>query len=245
MYNLFISLGLGVVTALGIRFGTPVGWIGSIVPGLLVAVGGYLVLGRRVMKGLQAVMDEAQKELQAQRFEKAIAALESGFQWSRWQFLVDAQIHSQLGVLRYVRKEFDEALPHLEKSFSRHWVARGMLACLRYKKKDLDGMRKVFEGAVKVSKKESLLWAAYAWCLDKEGLHDEAVKVIARGETANPTDDKLKSAANALRNKKKLKPGKMWGENWFQFHLEPIPPQLFGGAPGMRGGGRRVIYQRR
>ncbi len=242
MYNLLISLAAGLVVALAIGLGTNVGWVGAVVPGAIAFLASYLVLARRTWKRLEATFEGAQKELQAQRFERAIQTLQGGFALAPWQFLVATQLHSQIGVLHYIRQDFDAALPHLEKSYSRHWIAQAMLAVSRYRRRDLDRAIKVFEDTVKTSKKEGLAWAVYAWCLEKEGRHDDAVRVMGRAAKANPTDDKVKAALEALQNGKKLKLGKLYGEQWFQFHLERMPPELIG--PGARGG-RRVVYQRR
>ncbi|HEU4384429.1 MAG TPA: tetratricopeptide repeat protein [Anaeromyxobacteraceae bacterium] len=237
MINLLLSLAAGAVAALAILFGSSFGWAAAVGPGAVVAVAAYLLLSRRTFKQLEALFEEAQKEIMAQKFEKAVRTLEGGFALAPWQFLVRSQIHSQIGVLRYVRQEFDDALPHLEKSFSRHWLARAMLATSRYRRRDVDGAVKVFEQAVASSKKEGLLWAVYAWCLDKEGRHDEAVSVMARAAKANPSDEKVKAVLQSLQNDKKLKLGKIYDEQWFQFHLERMPDTM--------GGGRRVVYQRR
>ncbi len=242
MYNLLISLGVGVAVALAVAFGTNFGWIASVVPGVLGFLAAYLTLARRTWKQLQAIFDAAQKELQAQRFERAIQGLQGGFRLAPWQFLVASQLHSQIGVLLYIKQDFDAALPHLEKSYARHWVAAAMLAVSRYRRKDTAGAVKAFEEAAKSNKKEGLVWCVYAWCLDKEGRHDQAVQVMARAAKANPSDEKVKSALQALQNEKRLKLGKLYGEQWFQFHLERMPPELMG--PGARGG-RRVVFQRR
>ncbi len=242
MYNLLISLAAGLVVTLAVRFGTSVGWVGSVLPGLLTVAIAYFLLARRTWKQLEAVMGEVQKDLLAQKFDRAIQTLQGGFVLAPWQFLVAAQLHSQIGVLQYVRQDFEGARPHLEKSFSRHGVARAMLALTRYRKKDLDGMRKIFDATVKDNKKDGIVYAAWAWVEEKEGDHDRAIAVLARGLKANPSDEKLKAAAQALQNDKRLKLGKLYGEQWFQFHLEQMPPQMI--SPGGRGG-RRVIYQRR
>jgi tetratricopeptide (TPR) repeat protein len=243
MLNLLLSLAAGLVVALGIGLATSLSWAGTVVPGAIVAIASYLGLARHSWKKLEAIFEEAQHELQAQRFEKALQVLERGFALAPWQFLVASQLHSQIGVLLYVRKEFDKALPHLEKSFSRHGVARAMLAVQRWRRKDVAGAEKTFAEAVKSSKKEGILWCVYAWILDKEGRHEEAVKILGRGAAANPSDEKLKSALQALQNDKKPKLGKLYGEQWFQFHLEAVPPQVFGG--GLPRGSRRSIYGRR
>jgi tetratricopeptide (TPR) repeat protein len=243
MYNLAISLATGLAVALAIRLGTGFGWAGAVLPGLLAAGVAYFLAARRTWKRLEALFEETQRELQAQRFEKGIQVLQRGFVLAPWQFLVASQLHSQLGVLHYVLKDFDQALPHLEKSFSRHWVARAMLGVQRWRQRDLAGMEETFQQAVKANKKEGLVWCAYAWLLDKEGRHDDAVKLLGRGAAANPADEKLKAALQALQNDKKLKLGKLYGEQWFQFHLEQPPTQLMGG--GAFRGGRRAIYGRR
>jgi tetratricopeptide (TPR) repeat protein len=243
MYNLLISLAAGLAVTLAVRFGTNVGWVGSILPGLLALVVSYFLLARRSWKQLEAVMGAVQKDLLAQKFDKAIATLQGGFALAPWQFLVASQLHSQIGVLRYVRQDFAGAQPHLEKSFSRHGVARAMLALTRYRKKDLAGMRKVFEDAAKDNKKDGLVFATWAWVEEKEGNHEQAIAVLARGLKANPSDEKLKSAAQALQNDKRLKLGKLYGEQWFQFHLEQMPPQMVSPTGGR--GGRRIVYQRR
>lgn len=240
MYNLLISLAAGLAVTLAIRFGTNVGWVGSILPGLLALGVAYFVLARRSWKQLEALMGTVQKELMAQKFDRALQTLQGGFALAPWQFLVASQIHSQIGVLRYVRQDFAAAQPHLEKSFSRHGIARAMLAVTHYRKKDLERMRKIFDEAAKDNKKEGLIFAAWAWIEEKEGRHDEAIAVLARGLKSNPGDEKLKAAAQTLQNDKRLKLGKLYGEQWFQFHLEKMPPQMV--SPS---GGRRIVYQRR
>jgi tetratricopeptide (TPR) repeat protein len=186
------------------------------------------------------LFEAMQREVQAQRFDKAVQTLQAGFALAPWQFLVASQLHSNIGVLLYLKSDVDAALPHLEKSFSRNWVARGMLGAARYRKRDLDGTTKVLGDAVKSNKKEGVLWSLYAWILEKEDRHEEAIAVLGRAVQANPSDEKLKSSLQALQNGKKLKLGKLYAEQWFQFMLERPPPE-FAGA-GFRGG-RRAIYR--
>lgn len=243
MYNLAISLAIGLAVTLAIRAGTTVGWVGSILPGFVAALAAYFVLARRTWKQLEAVFGETQRELQAQRIDRAVGVLERGFVLAPWQFLVSSQLHSQIGVLLYVKKEFDRAQPHLEKSFSRHWLARAMLGVSRWRRRDLAGMEKVFEATVKTNKKEGLVWCVYAWLLEREERHDDAVKVLGRGAAQNPSDEKLKSVLQTTQNGKKPKLGKVYGEQWFQFHLEAMPPQF--ANPGTMRGSRRAIYGRR
>jgi tetratricopeptide (TPR) repeat protein len=242
MINLALSLAIGLALTLAIRLGTEFGWVGSILPGLVGAVAAYLLLARRTTRKLEVLFEAMQRELQGQKFDKAIQTLQGGFALARWQFLVGTQLHSNIGILHYVRQSFDAALPHLEKSFSRNWIARGMLAASLYRKKDLAGAIRILDAAVKVNKKEGVLWSEYAWILEAEGRHEEAIKVLGRAVAANASDEKLKSSLQALQNGKKLKLGKLYGEQWYQFHLERMPPELMG--PSFRGG-KRAVYGRR
>ena len=89
---------------------------------------------------------------------------------------------------------------------------------------------------MKAGKKEGLVWAVYAWCLQQTKERDKAIGVLGRAVAANPSDEKLKAALTALQNDKRMKM-KPWEPMWWQFNLES-PPQDF-------GGGRRVQFQRR
>jgi tetratricopeptide (TPR) repeat protein len=244
MYNLLISLGIGLAVGFAVALGTSFGWAAAVFPALLAATIAYFVLARRTWKKLEVVFDGMQADVRAQKLDKAIQTLQGGFALAPWQFLVASQLHSNIGILLYLKQDLDGATPHLEKSFSRNWIARGMLGVVRYRRRDLDGMRSVLEDAVKVNKKEGVLWATYAWILETENKHEDAIAVLSRAVQANASDEKLKIALQSLQNGKKLKLGKLYGEQWFQFMLERPPPQFVGGGPGFRGGGRRAIYGR-
>jgi tetratricopeptide (TPR) repeat protein len=245
MYNLLLSIAAGVAVSLAVALGTSLGVTAAIVPGVLALTIAYFVLMRRTWKKLEVIFEAMQKEVQTQKIDKAIQTLQGGFVLAPWQFLVASQLHSNIGILHYLKQDLEGALPHLEKSFSKNWIARGMLGAARYRKKDVAGAKKVLEDAVAANKKEGVLWALYAWILEEEGQHDQAIAVMARAARALPSDEKVKSTLEALQNGKKLKLGKLYAEQWFQFMLERPPPQLVGG--GMGGGfrgGRRAIYGR-
>jgi predicted Zn-dependent protease len=240
MYNLLISIAAGVAVSLALALGTELGLVAAIFPGVLATAIAYFVLMRRTWKKLEAYFEAMQKEVAAQKLDKAIQTLQGGFVLAPWQFLVASQLHSNIGILHYLKRDRDAARPHLEKSFSKNWVARGMLGATRYLAKDLDGATKVLEDAVKANKKESVLWALYAWILEEENRHEQAIAVLGRGVAANPSDEKIKTALQALQNGKKLKLGKLWAEQWFQFLLEKPPQGYVGG--GFRAG-RRAMYR--
>jgi tetratricopeptide (TPR) repeat protein len=240
MYNLLIAIAVGAAVSLALALGTELGLVAAIFPGVLATGIAYFLLARRTWKRLEALFEAMQREVQAQKFDKAIQTLQGGFVLAPWQFLVASQLHSNIGILLYLKSEVDAALPHLEKSFTRNWVARGMLGAARYRKRDLDATTRVLGDAVKANKKEGVLWSLYAWILEKEDRHEEAISVLNRAVQANASDEKLRSSLQALQNGKKLKLGKLYAEQWFQFMLERPPPE-FAGA-GFRGG-RRAIYR--
>lgn len=247
MYNLLIALGVGLAITLGIKFADFSIWA-ALVPGTLAFLGTYIWLGRRIGQKLQALMAAVQRELQGQptsqkeaqaRLERAVKMLESGLVYDKWQFLVGAEVHSQIGMLKYMSKDLEGAQRHFARSSARNYLAKAMEGALFFQKKDGAAMKKSFEAAVVSGKKESVVWAVYAWCLlqnkDKEG----ALKVLGRAVEANPSDEKLKSSLSALQNDKKLKM-KPYEPMWWQFGLETPPPQMMGG-----GGGRRVQFNPR
>ncbi len=242
MLNLVISLAAGLVLGIVVALATQLGAVAAIIPGVIVAIAVYLVLVRRTWKQLEAIFDTVQKELQSQRVDKALQILQSGFRLAPWQFLVASQLHSNIGILHFVKGNDEAALPHLEKSFTRNWIARAMLGVARYRAHDVAGMTRVFEEAVKVNKKEGLLFQVYAWILDKEGRRADAIALLGRAVAANPSDEKLKTSLQALQNDKKLKLGKLYAEQWFQFRLENVPPTL--NMPGYRPG-RRAMFRPR
>ena len=248
MINLALSLLIGFGLAVVIRLGFGFPWPASVIPGTLAFIGAFVLLGRRIFLKLQKLNAEVQKELQSlpqnQREQKvriagAIKLLETALQYERWQFLVGAEIHGQIGMIKYMVKDIDGALPELAQSSPRNYLASAMRAVIAFQKKDFPAMEKHFEAAITHGKKEGLMWAAYAWCLLQNKEKDRAIKIFARSVEANPSDEKLKGALTALQNDKKLKM-KAWEPGWWQLGLEGPPQQ----QPVFAGGGRQMRFRR-
>ena len=245
MYNALIALAAGIIVTLLVKLAGFSLWAG-IIPGVLVFLGTFILLARRVTQKLQLVVSAAQKELSVQptnakdrqqRVDKGIKILESGLVYERWHPMVGSQIHGQIGMLKYAMKDLEGAQPHLVKAGPRNAMAQAMTGALHYQKKELDKMRVAFERAVKAGKKEPIVWAVYAWCLMQTKQKDQALSVLARAVETNPNDEKLKASLGAVQNDKKLKM-RAYEPMWWQFGLESPPMQ------GM-GGQRRVQFQRR
>ena len=240
MYNLLISLAAGLLVALAIRFGTSVGWIGSVIPGVLAAAIAYVGLNLKGQKRLSGIIEAAVAEAQARRFDRAIQIAKGALTLKPWLFGVDAAVSALVGQFLWWKGEQEAAVPYLERAAKAQWPARVMLAISRWRKHDVAGMETIFEETLKGrgNRKQGLVWCAYAWFLEKENRHEDAVSVLGRGVIANPTDDKLKSALQSVQNSKRLKLGKLYLE-WYNFGVEP-PPQVM--PPGFRPG-RRATYR--
>jgi len=225
MYNLLIAIAAGIAAFLAFLAIPLFTWWSALLPATVALLGAYYVLARRTLKQLEAILLASQKDLVARRTEACVEKLGEGFKLSRWQFLVAGQVHAQLGMILYMMKRFDDARPHLEKSYGRIGQARAMLGALHYMKKDWAAMEKTFEAAVSLNKKDGFLWGVYAWCLDNAGERDKALKALARAVDASPSDEKLKANRLALQNEKRLKM-KAYGNEWWIFHLERPPADI-------------------
>lgn len=233
MINLVLSLLSGFAVALVVRLMTP-HWYAAIIPGTLVASGVYVVLARRIATKIQTLGEQVQAQLstpvrtEKERdalLDKAIKILEGGFEWTRWQFFIAPALHAQIGMLTFFKKDYPAATPHLEKAFSREWMAKAMLGVIHYLNKDEAKMKAAFEEAVTSGKKEPLSWGVYAWCLENAKKHDEAVALAGRAVNENPSDEKLKKLQNQLQNNKRLKMNQ-FEPMWWQFGLEKPPMEM-------------------
>jgi tetratricopeptide (TPR) repeat protein len=246
MINLGISSALGIVVFVAVRLaGFPI-YAGAI-PATIVFLGAFIVLGRRTYTQIQKLMGDVQAELQKlpsnakerkKRVDDVVKMLEAGLPLGRWQFLVEAQIHGQIGMLKYLFEDYDGAKAAFAKASQRDYYVKAMEGALAFKKKESAAMEKAFESAVTHGKKEGLMWATYAWCLMQNKEKDKALKVLARAVEQNPSDDKLKAALGQLQNDKRLKMSP-WEPAWWQFHLEAPPAQ----QQVMFQGGRRARYR--
>lgn len=248
MLNLLYALAAGIVVSVVIKL-AGFSLIAGIIPGTIVFLGAYIVLARRTFVKVQGVMEQVKKEFEAMppnqkeqraRADKVIKLLEGALPLGKQQFLVESELHAQIGMIHHLFKNTDAAMASFAKTTPRSYLARAMQAAIHFQRKDFEAMRRAFEEAVKHGKKDGMVWAAYAWCLQANKDTDGALKVLARSVAENPSDEKLKNALSALQNDKKLKM-KAWEPAWWQFGLETPPMQ----QPQFVGGGRRGRFMRR
>lgn len=223
MYNILFSAAAAVAMLLITFFVLNVPWWGSLIVGVIVFTLVFVLLSKATMKKVMASIEIAGKDLQAQppRFEKAIRELKEALQFGKWQIYVDGQINSQIGMIYYMKRDFSNAFPYLEKSFFKNWAAMGMLAISYMKRQKKDMMISTFDKAVQWNSKEPMIWALYAYCLNDCGDSAKAQEIITKGLKKNVGDAKLKDLLESLQNGKKMNM-RAYGDMWFQFHLESL-----------------------
>ncbi|HIJ81076.1 MAG TPA: hypothetical protein HPP76_05160 [Desulfuromonadales bacterium] len=223
MYNILISAAAAAAVMLITMFVLKSTWWVAFMIALIVFAIVFVLLSRITMKKVMTSIETAGKDLQAQppRFEKAIRELKDALQYSKWQLYVNGQLNSQIGMIYYMKRDFSNAFPYLEKAFFKNWAAMGMLAVSYMKRQKKDKMINTFEKAVQWNGKESLLWSLYAYCLNEGGDAEKAKAVIAKGIKKLPGDENLKNNLKALEQGKKMNM-RAYGDVWFQFHLESL-----------------------
>jgi tetratricopeptide (TPR) repeat protein len=223
MYNILIAAAASVAMLLIMMFVLKLAWWGSLIVALIVFGLVFVLFSRITMKKVMASIETAGRDLQAQppRFEKAIRELKDALQYSKWQLYVEGQLHSQIGMIYYMKRDFSNAFPHLEKSFFKNWAATAMLAVSYMKRQKKDKMISTFDRAVQWNAKESMLWCLYAYCMNESGESAKAKEILAKGLKKIPGDEKIKDNLECLEKGKKMNM-RAYGDLWFQFHLESL-----------------------
>lgn len=243
MYNLLISIGVFALIMIALLLTTDLPVWGVFLIALPFMAASFLLIARMVLKKINAIMEAAGRDIQGQRIEKAVRTLQEALRFGKWQFSVTGQVHSQIGMIYYMKRDFSNAFPHLQKSFAKNWIAMGMLAVSYMKRNRKDMMIRTFEKAVQWSPKETLLWNLYAYCLNECGDTEKAVKVLERGLKKIPGEERIRSNLESLREGKKMKM-KSFGDMWLQFHLERQSVVMKQQAAAMGGMARRKIIRK-
>jgi len=199
----------------------------SIVPSVMVVFIAYFILARATFKKVEVIFTEAASYLQHQppKFELAVSTMEKALAYAPTQFGVRSQVDNQIGVLYFLQKQFNKALPYLERSLGfGHWMGGAMLGVIYYKKKNHDKMKTTFDAVLKKAKKQSLAWNLYAYLLCQIGDRDQAQSILIQALKKTDEDPKVQDSLQALQNGKKIKM-KAYKEQWYQFHLENPPKQ--------------------
>ncbi|MDE3245819.1 MAG: hypothetical protein KGN80_06995 [Acidobacteriota bacterium] len=218
MINLLLSLGAAAVLVILTTLLKITPWIGAPM-GLAAGVGLFIYLGRKIQQELEKIFGRAGELLKKQKFDAAIEVMREGYKFSARQFLVKGSIDGQIGMVQYLRQKNDEAEPLLRAASMQHYIAKAMLGILQWKRGEKKKSRETFELALKTGKKESLLYAVYAYVLLEMGDRAKAIEVLNKGLGVCKGDERLLSNRTLLQNNKPMKM-KVYGEQWYQFMLE-------------------------
>jgi tetratricopeptide (TPR) repeat protein len=240
MLTLLISLACSLVaSAVTMRYVTAQSWIVVLVS-FVVFFAVFVLISRTMMKRVTAVMTQAQKDVMANRSEKAISDLKAAMKYSSWQFYVKGQINSQIGTIHYIKREFSEAFPYLLKGFTRNWVSTSMLGVSYMKKNNPKKMIATFEKCITANRKESMPYALYAFCLDRIGDRSKAISILNKGIKKAAGDERLKENVALLEAGKRMKM-MGFGDMWYQFHLEKQGKIIKQQTKAMTGRRKQVI----
>ena len=234
MYNLLLALGAAVV-AFFLGFFVS-GWIAGFVPALFALVLVYFLLARRTQKQLEARLAAVMPAMQAGNLDEVRGILTSALPLGRWQFLVSAQIESQLGQVDYLdgirlkmmkqatntTERFARARTHLVKAWSRDWRAYAVLAAIHHREGRVDDALAALVRVKGPAKAEPIYWALHAFVLNEAKRRDEALQVLGEGLKENPKSKGLLAMQEALSNRKRPQMAD-FGEPWFTFFPEDIP----------------------
>lgn len=186
---------------------------------IIVGLALFIYLGRRIQGRLEKIFNRASELIKRQQFDHAIEVMSEGYKFSRWQFLVKGSIDGQIGVLYYLRKKVDKAEPLLNSSGFQHYVAKAMLAIIFWKRGEKRKAKTIFKLALKSVRKESLLYAVYAYVLNEMKERDKAIEILNNGLILCKNDERLLLNRNNLQNNRSMKM-KVFGDQWYQFMLE-------------------------
>jgi len=235
--NLLLGLGATLVVIALFALLKISAWIGAPV-GLLAGAGLFIWLGRKVQQDLEKIFARAGEHLKKQQWDAGIDAMKEGYKYASRQFLVKGSIDGQIGVVQYMRKKNQEAEPLLASASAQHYIAKAMLGILQWKRGEKKKAKETFALALKSGKKESLLYAVYAYVLVEMGERTKAIDILNKGLETCKGDERLITNRNLLQNGKALKM-KVYGEQWYQFLLER--PMVRQDAPAFARVSRRAL----
>lgn len=221
MLTILISFALSALISVGVYF-LSYNYFLSVLVGILLLLGLNFLVGKRFLNKLTALFKTVEKDMKANRYEKAISRLKDGYKYSKWQIYVKEQINSQIGIIYYMKKDFKTAKEYLEKGFSKNWLGMCMLAALYFKEKKYEKVEKIMEKAIRGAKKEGFVYSVYAYFLTEMGRKDQAIQILQKGNNKAPMDEKLESNLDNLKNGKKMKM-QNYGAMWMQLNIDKMP----------------------
>jgi tetratricopeptide (TPR) repeat protein len=227
MQNFLWALGGGLATVLLMHYGLDWSWMGSLGLSLIVVLTLLVVLARRSFFAWNALLNSTRifMESNPPRLDLAISKLQQGLLLGRRQFGLGSQIQAQIGILLFLQRDFAKAQSAFKKGgWMMPWVAHCMLAVCYYKKKDIVRLKKTLNMLPIRTQKEPLAIGLQAYLWQQINELPQALQILHRGIKDNPQNAELKDLLQHAQNGKKIKM-KVFGQAWYQFHLER-PPQV-------------------
>lgn len=218
MFNLLLSFGIVILVAIFLVILKINLWI-SIPVSLVIGAAAFVYLGRRIQQKLENILNHASESLKRQQFDQAIAIMKDGYKLGKWHFWVNGSIDGQIGILHYLRKKNDKAEPLLESASQHHYIAKSMLAIIFWKRGEKEKAKIIFQKALRYGRKESLLYAVYAYMLNEMREKNKAIEILNKGLQICKDDERLLVNLNNLQNNRPMKM-KVFGDHWYQFMLE-------------------------
>lgn len=202
------------------------GAISAILPSIAALLITFFMISRSLSKKIEVMIKGVQDDLMKGHADKAIAKLKQiSARFGKWQFFLSSSIDGQIGSILYMKAQFANAKPYLERAFVRHWVAKAMLALIYYRERKLKKAEEVFSVATRYVKKAGLLWSLWAYCVWRNGETERAIGILNEGRKhLGESDPHLIQNLLSLQNDKRMKM-KAYGEQWYQFQLELSPQQ--------------------
>jgi hypothetical protein len=194
--------------------------------------------------GNQTAFMKTAEKIQAKATGEAIELLKDAEPFYKWNFLIEKQIDTMRFQLNYQIKNFEESDKYIDKIMLMDPSVVTMKMARLYKKDPLDreavkdpaarkkilkdwSVSKVFhkgKGRMKGAN-GVLVYATYAWMLNKCGLAEEALSILLEGIKKSP-DEVMTQNIDRLRNSKpKSFSNAKYGERWYALYLEEPPKQ--------------------
>lgn len=202
------------------------GWVPAVLPAVAVLVISFFFISRNLSKRLEGTIKSLQDDLMKGQVDRALRKLKDiKERYGKWQFFLAATIDGQIGSILYMKGQYLQAKPYLERAFVRHWVAKAMLAVIYYRERKFSKMEEVFQHATRHVKKAGLLWSLWAYCVWRNGETERAISILNKGKGyLGEADPHLSQNLLSLQNDKRMRM-KAYGEQWYQFQLELSPQQ--------------------
>ena len=225
MYSILLSLFLSLLLGFSGVFLDWWHWGWGIFFTVVLSLGVWVLIARRVGKQIQPAMEQVQRQMQQGHVKLAIQTLEDMLPLGKWVPMLHGQVIAQMGMLEFYQGDKERGVKLLEGASMRNADARLLLGCIRYKAGETERALGILELAAKVSKKHALLHNTYAWMLQKAGKADQAQAVLAaflkKDKTSAPTKDNMLR----LQNKQRMNMAQ-FDMQWYALGLESPPSQM-------------------